>query len=109
MGHHQNIGILYNVLVKELGLTHRKAVKVLQVITEALKQAIKDGTVFFGRDHGAVLVTLPLHDRNGENIAAIRVKLKSFFTETQESAVTRAVMIQKKLEELCTTGEELRR
>jgi hypothetical protein len=77
--------------------------------TDAELQAILNGTISYGREKGITLVTLPLHDRNGEYIAAIRVKLKSFFGETQDSAVTRARMIQKKLEQVCTSAESLRK
>jgi len=70
--------------------------------------AIQDGTVSLGFDHGTVLVTMPLHDRNGEYIAAMRVKLKSFLGETQDNAVTRARMVQKDLEQLCTSADNLR-
>jgi hypothetical protein len=77
--------------------------------TEAELAAIRDGTISFGREWGAVLVTLPLHDRNGDYIAAVRLKLKSFFGEMQDTAVTRATMIQKIMETLCTSAEELRK
>ncbi len=75
--------------------------------TDAELMAIQSGTVSLGREHGAVLVTMPLHDRNGEYIAAMRVKLKSFFGETQDNAVTRAMMVQKDLEQLCPAAENL--
>lgn len=61
--------------------------------TEAEAGAIKDGTVFFGREKGVVVMTLPLHDRNGDYIGAVRVRLKSFFGETQDTALSRARMI----------------
>jgi hypothetical protein len=77
--------------------------------TEAELAAIQDGTVSFGRERGAVLVTLPMHDRNGENIAAMRVKMKSFLGETQENAITRATTILKKLQEICPSAEDLRK
>lgn len=77
--------------------------------TEAELGAIRDGTVYFGRESGAVLVTMPLHDRNGENIAAVRFKLKSFLGETQDNAVMRATMLRKLMEELCTSAEDLQK
>lgn len=46
--------------------------------TDAELAAIQSGTVSMGRDHRDVLVTMPLHDHNGEYIAAVRVKLRSF-------------------------------
>jgi hypothetical protein len=69
--------------------------------------AIENGTVSLGFDHGTVLVTMPLHDRNGEFIAAMRVKLRSFFGETQDNAVTRARLVQHDLEAFCTSAENL--
>ena len=76
--------------------------------TDAELAAIQNGTVSLGREHGTVVITMPLHDRNGEYIAAMRVKLKSFFGETQDNAVTRARMVQKDLEQLCPAAENLR-
>jgi len=76
--------------------------------TDAELAAIRDGTVSFGREPGVVYVTLPLHDRNGDYIAAVRCKLKSFFGETQETAVSRATMILKMMQSLCTSADELR-
>ena len=61
--------------------------------TTAEAGAINDGTVFFGREKGVVVMALPLHDRNGENIGAVRVRLKSFFGETQDTALSRARFI----------------
>jgi hypothetical protein len=75
--------------------------------TEAELAAIHNGTVSFGRDHGSVVVTLPLRDRNGEVIAAVRLKLKSFLGETQNNAVVRATMILQIMQESGTSAEDL--
>ena len=75
--------------------------------TEAELAAIHDGTISFGREKNAMLVTLPLHDRNGDYIAAVRVKLKAFFGETQNNAVTRATIILKLMQQTPTTAEDL--
>ena len=80
-----------------------------QIGTEAELGAIREGTIYFGRERGAALVTMPLHDRNGENIAAVRFKLRSFLGETQANAVMRATMLQKLMQELCTSAEDLRK
>jgi hypothetical protein len=78
-----------------------------QTGTDAEAQAISDGKTFFGRDRAGVILTMPLRDRNGDYIAAMRVKLKTFFGETQDNAVTRAMMVRKKMEEIGTSGEDL--
>ncbi len=55
--------------------------------------AIKNATVSFGRGPGTVAVWLPFRDRNGDPMAAVWVRLKSFVGETQDTAVTRATEI----------------
>jgi hypothetical protein len=54
-------------------------------------------------------MTLPMHDRNGETMAAVRVQLKAFFGETQDTVQTRCLMIVKALQSLCASGDELRK
>jgi hypothetical protein len=75
--------------------------------TDAEKAAMTDGTVSFARSSGTVLVTLPFHDRNGDPIAAVRVQLKSFFGETQDNAVTRALAVVKEMQTQITSAEDL--
>ena len=75
--------------------------------TDAEKNAVTDGTVSFGRDPGTVTVILPLRDRNGDPMAAMRVQLKSFLGETQDNALTRATMIVKDMQTRATSREEL--
>ncbi len=75
--------------------------------TDAEKGAITDGKAFFGRTKGTVVLTLPLRDRNGDPIAAVRVELKSFLGETQDNALTRAMMVVKTMQEQVTSKEEL--
>ena len=77
--------------------------------TDAEMAAIREGTVSFGREDGTVLLCLPLHDRNGEFIAAVRVKLKSFFGETQDNAVTRARFIVKQIQEQILSADDLKK
>lgn len=58
--------------------------------TDSEKSAIENGSVFFGRGRGTCAVTMPLNDRNGVPIAAVRVQWKKFPGETQDTAVGRA-------------------
>jgi hypothetical protein len=75
--------------------------------TDAEKAAITGNTVSFGRGTGTTFVTLPFHDRNGDPIAAVRVEMKSFLGETQDTAVTRANTILKQMQAQITSAEEL--
>jgi len=70
--------------------------------------AIQNGTVSYGKEKGVNHVTMPLHDRNGEYIGALRVKSNSFLGETENTALTRATMVRRMVEEYCTTGDELK-
>lgn len=75
--------------------------------TEAEAGAITNGTVYFGREKGVVVMTLPLHDRNGDYIGAVRVRLKSFFGETQDTALTRARTIVNQIQTQVTAAKDL--
>ena len=69
--------------------------------------AIQNGSIFYGREHGINHVTMPLRDRNGNYIGAVRIRSKSFFTESQNSALTRSLGIRNLLEQYCPNGDEL--
>lgn len=75
--------------------------------TQAELNAITKGTVSFGREDDAVLVTLPLHDRNGDFIAAVRVRMKTFWGETQDNAVARARQIVKLMQRQVLSKQDL--
>ena len=90
-------------------LASKEPAEIGQPGTEAETKAIQDGTIWFGREKGAVLLTLPLHDRNGDIIAAVRIKLKSFFGETQDTALTRATIISKQIQERCLSADDLQK
>jgi len=75
--------------------------------TDAEKAAITKGTVSYGKSIGVDAVTLPLRDRNGDPIAAVRVRLKSFIGETQQNAVERATLIIHMMEALVPSSDAL--
>ena len=75
--------------------------------TDAEKGAITTGMVYFGRGKGTVAVTMPLTDRNGDAVAAVRVQLKSFLGETQDTAVARARLIVKQMQAQVVSGQDL--
>ena len=75
--------------------------------TAAEKGAIATSTVYFGRGRGTVGVTMPLADRNGDPVAAVRVEMNSFFGETQDSAVDRARVIVKQMQAQIVSGQDL--
>jgi hypothetical protein len=75
--------------------------------SDAEKNAIVNGAMFFGRGKGTVAVTMPLNDRNGDPVAAVRVQLKSFPGETQDTAVMRARVIVQAMQAQILNGQDL--
>jgi hypothetical protein len=75
--------------------------------TDAEKIAFTDGTVSFGKSAGVVAVTLAFRDHNGDPMAAVRVRLKSFLGETQENAVNRATLLIHLMQAQVSTSEDL--
>lgn len=75
--------------------------------TDAEENALKDGTVSFVKEKGVVAMTLPLHDRNGEFIAAVRVRLKSFFGETQDNALVRGRLVVEQIQNQVMSDKDL--
>jgi hypothetical protein len=72
------------------------------------KDAAATGAIYFGREKGAVAVTMPLCDRNGEPLASVRVQLKSaFLGESQDAALTRVRVIVKEMQAQVTSRQDL--
>jgi Fe-S cluster assembly iron-binding protein IscA len=75
--------------------------------TDAEKKAVTDGAISYGREKGVDTIVLPFRDRNGDPMAAVRVKLKSFIGETQQNALIRANMILKSMQAEVTSSDQL--
>lgn len=71
--------------------------------TQELGQSAPAGTrdvldgkgYYYGKDSSAVLVIMPLHDWNGDTVAAVKVTMKSFPGQTEQNAFARATPILK--------------
>jgi hypothetical protein len=75
--------------------------------TDAEKNAITDSAISYGREKGTDTIVLPFRDRNGDPMAAVHVKLKSFIGETQANALVRANMVVKSMQAEVTSSEQL--
>ena len=73
------------------------------------KDVIAKDVMYWGEDkaRGLVLVTLPLHDRNGEVVAAVRVEMKPFLGQTEQSAILRAMPFIKRMEQRFKEAKDL--
>jgi hypothetical protein len=50
----------------------------------------RQGTLYYGKDRKSVSVVMPIRDRNGDPVAAVRVTMKTFPGQTQNNALARA-------------------
>ncbi|MBU6401751.1 MAG: hypothetical protein KGS61_15650 [Verrucomicrobia bacterium] len=71
------------------------------------RDVVSRDVIYCGRDHKQMIVTLPLHDRNGDAVAAVRVALRSFPGQTDDNAVARALPIVKRLEGRFRSAKDL--
>lgn len=75
--------------------------------TKTEKDCIDKGAVFYARGREEVQITMPLHDRNGDKVAAVRVILKTFPGEIEKTAINRALPIIKTMEGRVASAKEL--
>src|SRR4051812_12803297 len=62
------------------------------------KDVIARSAIYYGKEEDSVLVTMPLHDANGETVGAVKVIMKSFPGQTEKNAIARALPIVKAME-----------
>jgi hypothetical protein len=62
------------------------------------QDVINRNVTYYGKGRTSVEVTMPLHDRNGETVAAARVIMSTFPGQTENNALARALPIVKEME-----------
>jgi hypothetical protein len=73
---------------------------------ESERNVIEKNVPYGGKIPAGMVVTLPLHDRNGDTIAALRVEMKSFPGQTERNAFARALPIVKDMEQRMTGAHD---
>ena len=77
-------------------------------LAQALENdVIARSSIYYGKDNDSVLVTFPLHDVNGDTVAAIKLMMKSFPGQTEKNALARALPIVKEIESRIQRGADL--
>ena len=71
------------------------------------KNCIEKGGSYFGKGKDVAVVTMPLHDRNGETVGAVRVVMTTFLGQTERNGLARALPIIKSMEARITSAKEL--
>jgi hypothetical protein len=68
---------------------------------------ITKAETWYGKEKDSVSVVMPLRDRNGEPIAAVRVVMKSFKGQTEENAIIRATPIVRDVQSRVSSLDDL--
>lgn len=71
------------------------------------QEVIGRGETYFGKEKDVISVILPLRDRNGDAMAAVRVTMKSFPGQTEENAIGRATPILKEIQARANALDDL--
>jgi hypothetical protein len=66
--------------------------------TKTEQEVIGRGETYFGKEKDVISVIVPLRDRNGDAMAAVRVVLKPFPGQTEENAIMRAMPVVKEIQ-----------
>jgi hypothetical protein len=66
--------------------------------TKSERAVIGNGEFYYGREKDSVSVIAPLRDRNGDPIAAVRVIMKPFPGQTEQSVMVRAMPVIKHMQ-----------
>lgn len=71
------------------------------------RECIEKGGTYFGKGKEVAVVTMPLHDRNGETVGAVRVVMTTFPGQMEKNAVARALPIVKSMAARVSSAKEL--
>jgi hypothetical protein len=62
------------------------------------RDVIEQGTPYYGKEKEFVSVVMPLRDRNGDPVAAVRVIMNTFAGQTEQNAFARAMPIVREMQ-----------
>jgi len=68
---------------------------------------IGQGTTYYGQEKESVSVVMPLRDRNGDPVAAVRVIMKTFAGQTEQNAVARALPVVREMQQRVASLQDL--
>lgn len=74
---------------------------------ETVKKVYEENQTYFGRTTDAAVVTVPLHDRNGDVVGVLEFQLKPFAGQIESTTVARILPTVRKLETGITGAKAL--
>ena len=88
-------------------LASKNTNEVARVGGKVEQDVIGQGTTYYGQEKESVSVVMPLRDRNGDPMAAVRVMLKPFPGQTEQHALARALPIIWEMQERVSSLQDL--
>jgi hypothetical protein len=70
-------------------------------------EVIQNGTVMYLKLTDSVELTLPLRDRNGDIVAALKTTMGTFRGETTDTALSRATIVKNEVEARLNTLQDI--
>ena len=78
-----------------------------QAGSEIEKDVLLNNQRYAGPRNGELLITVPLHDKNGDVVAAVKFVMKPFLGQSSENALARALPLVRAMESRILTAEDL--
>jgi len=88
-------------------LASRNTNEVNQAGGKVEQDVIEQGTPYYGKEKDSSSVVLPLRDRNGDPVAAVRVIMKRFAGQTEQNAFARAQPIVRDMQSRFSSLQDL--
>jgi hypothetical protein len=74
---------------------------------EIERDVAENGKLYYGKEDGVVSVVAPIRDRNGDPVAAVRMRMEAFAGQTQNNALARVQPIVRRLSSQVREVEDL--
>ncbi|MGA1237371.1 MAG: hypothetical protein ACO34E_10945 [Limisphaerales bacterium] len=71
------------------------------------RDVAENGKLYYGKEDGVVSVVAPIRDRNGDPVAAVRIRMEAFAGQTQNNALARVQPIVERFSSQVREAEDL--
>jgi hypothetical protein len=88
-------------------LASKNTNEVARVGGKVEQDVIGQGTTYYGKEKQSVSVVMPLRDRNGDPVAAVRVIMKTSAGQTEQNALVRALPIIREMQQRVSSLQDL--
>ena len=84
-----------------------EASKLGLIASDVIEGVVKTAQFGYAKEDKSVIVTAPIRDRNGEPVAAVKVKMRSFRGQTKKASIVRIMPVVKLIESRIRDSKDL--